>query len=85
MGVQFSLRRGRIPKRHPNEIRRYRIQSGLTQRALAHAIGRDRRDVSSWERGITLPTLPTGLRLARRLNTLAEALFWDFYSKYPQR
>ncbi len=85
MGVQYSLRRGKLPARYPNQIRHYRIESGLTQRALASSIGRDRREISSWERGQTLPTLPVGLQIARELNTLTESLYWDYYSKYPRR
>ncbi len=85
MGVQYSLRRGKLPARYPNEIRRYRIESGLTQRALASSIGRDRREISSWERGQTMPTLPVGLKLARELATLTESLYWGLYSKHPRR
>lgn len=35
--------------------------------------------VSRWERGKTLPTVPNLFRLAKALNTFAEALYPDFY------
>lgn len=85
MGIQYSLRRGRLAPRYRNDIRRYRIEAGLTQAMLARAIGKNRQSISDWERGRTLPTLPNGIQLARTLGTLAESLYWDFYSNHPRR
>ena len=85
MGIQYSLRRGKLAARYPNDIRRYRIESGMTQSMLAKVVGGNRASISSWERGHRVPTLRSGLRLARALGTLAESLYWDFYSDHERR
>jgi putative transcriptional regulator len=69
-----------MPTRFPNEIREYRLKAGLSQKALAALLGKGRPMISAWERGRRLPTLPSALRLAKSLNTLAESLYWRFYS-----
>jgi transcriptional regulator with XRE-family HTH domain len=43
-------------------------------------LGRGRNAVSSWERGLTLPSVPRLLKMAKTLGTLAESLYMDFYS-----
>ena len=84
MLVQHTPRSSRRAPRFPNRIRRYRLQAGLSQRALAAQIGRDRATVSAWERGWRLPTVPGLFRLARALDTLAESLYWSLYTAAAQ-
>jgi len=80
MTPQFTPRRRTTPARFPNTIREYRLQAGLTQRKLAILVGRSRAVVSSWERGQALPSVPLLFKLAKVLDTLAEALYADLYS-----
>ena len=61
------------------EIRRYRLQLGLTQAQLAQQLGIRAETISQWERGITCPAAQPLLRLAKTLGTLAEALYPDYY------
>jgi putative transcriptional regulator len=79
MTIQFTLRRSSVFPRYPNRIRAYRIRAGLSQRQLAVLVGHGRSLVSAWERGRYLPSLANALRLAGKLNTLAESLYWDLY------
>lgn len=67
--------------RFPNRIRRYRLQAGLTQRALAALVHQRRSSVSAWERGRHLPNATNLFRLARHLDTLTESLYWDLYTE----
>ena len=83
MPLQLTPRRTAKPPRYPNRIREYRIRSGMTQRALAAALGFGRRTITSWECGRALPMLPNLFRLARGLDTLAESLYQDFYRRQP--
>jgi transcriptional regulator with XRE-family HTH domain len=80
MEVQLTPRASRHAPRFPNKIREYRLKAGLSQRKLAQLLGRGRNAVSSWERGLTLPSVPRLLRMAKILGTLAESLYMDFYS-----
>jgi len=80
MQFQITPRTSRRAPRFPNRIREYRLKAGLSQRKLAQALGRGRNAVSSWERGLTLPSVPKLMRLAKHLDTLAEALYEDFYT-----
>jgi len=80
MEVQHTPRASRHAPRFPNKIREYRLKAGLSQRKLAALLGRGRNAVSSWERGLTLPSVPRLFKMAKTLGTLAEALYMDFYS-----
>ncbi len=80
MAVQFTQRLSSKAPRFANRIREYRLKAGLTQRALGAALGVTRRAVSAWERGLSCPTVPCLMRLAKTLGTLAEALYFGFYS-----
>lgn len=51
----------------------------MTQRQLARCMRVRLSTVSSWERGLTCPSSPRLLQLAKCLNTLAEALYPQFY------
>lgn len=46
-----------------------RKRTGLTQAKLAERLGVDTETVSRFERGVTLPSLPTLERIASQLNT----------------
>lgn len=84
MEVQHTPRVSRHAPKFPNRIREYRLKAGLSQRRLAAALGRGRNAISSWERGLTLPSVPKLMRMAKVLSTLAESLYMDFYSTYPK-
>ena len=81
MPPQHSSRFHRTPPKVPNAIRRYRLQLGLTQRELAGLVGIRPATISEWERGLTCPSVAPVLRLAKVLNTLAEALYPQFYHR----
>ena len=83
MEVQLTPRASRHAPRFPNQIREYRLKAGLSQRKLATALGRGRNAVSSWERGLTLPSVPRLMKMAKVLGTLAESLYQHFYSPAP--
>ena len=55
-------------------IRRCRLDRGLTQNALAEALGVSDRAVSRWERGAAAPDVTLLARLALVLQTSADAL-----------
>lgn len=38
-----------------NSIKKYRLERGLTQEALAEKLGVNRVSISYWERGLALP------------------------------
>ncbi len=79
MRPQYSSRLRRIRPKVHNEIRRYRLQLGVTQREVARRLGVRLSTFSSWERGMTCPSVPLVFKLAKLLSTLAEALYPDFY------
>lgn len=79
MGPQYSSRLRRVRPKVANEIRRYRLQSALTQRELAKRLGVRLSTFSSWERGLTCPSTAMLFKLAKLLNTLAEGLYPDLY------
>jgi transcriptional regulator with XRE-family HTH domain len=82
MPVQHTPRASRHSPRFPNKIREYRLKAGLSQRKLAELVGRGRNAISSWERGMTLPSVPRLMRMAKILGTLAESLYQDFYASF---
>jgi transcriptional regulator with XRE-family HTH domain len=84
MEIQITPRASRHAPKFPNQIRAYRLKAGLSQRRLAVLVGRGRNAVSSWERGLTLPSVPRLLRMAKTLDTLAESLYRDFYATLPK-
>ena len=75
MRPQYSSRLRRIRPKVHNEIRRYRLQLGITQRELARRVGVRLSTLSSWERGLTWPTKQLLLDLAIVLSTSVEGLF----------
>jgi transcriptional regulator with XRE-family HTH domain len=84
MVIQYTQRACRHAARFPNKIREYRLKAGLSQRKLAELLGRGRNAISSWERGLTLPSVPRLLKMAKVLGTLAESLYMDFYATFPR-
>lgn len=62
-------------------LRRLRLSRGMTQAALAEALGVSDRAVSRWERGAALPDVTLLPRLAMTLETSTDALL----SVDPQR
>lgn len=84
MAIQYTQRVLRHAPRFPNKIREYRLKAGLSQRKLAEVLGRGRNAISSWERGLTLPSVPRLLKMAKVLGTLAESLYMDFYTTFPK-
>ena len=79
MDLQRTPRPPKAPARYPNRIRDYRIKGGLNQRQLAKRVGRALSMVALWERGRRLPSAPNLFRLAKALNTFAEALYPVLY------
>lgn len=75
MRPQYSSRLRRLRPRVQNEIRRYRLLLGITQRELARRVGVRLSTLSSWERGMTWPTKQLLLDLAIALSTTVEGLF----------
>ena len=51
-------------ERFPASVASERKRRGLSRRELAECIGVSRQAVDSWERGISLPSLPQFLALA---------------------
>jgi putative transcriptional regulator len=58
-----------------NEIRRLREEAGLSQGALAQALGVSRQTVNSLETGRYDPSLPLAFALAHYFRTTIEELF----------
>lgn len=53
----------------------YRLRTGMSQEAVASAVGANRVTVSRWENGSAVPTLVKGLRLAEVLGVDPFELF----------
>ena len=56
-------------------LRAHREAAGLTQAALAAAVGVSRKTVNTVENGVFVPSTELALRLARELGTGVEDLF----------
>jgi DNA-binding XRE family transcriptional regulator len=80
MTPQYSHRRSKFASRFPNAIREYRLKMGWTQRQLAKHIGCSKSAIGDWELGLSRPDVVTAVRMAKKLNTLTEALYQNFYS-----
>ena len=65
-------------KKLGENLRKYRIEQGLTQKRVAKAISLDRTTYTKYENGTTEPSLATVLMLCRLLNASPNQLFgWD--------
>lgn len=60
-----------------NHVRTLRNERGLTQAALADAMGVSRNTINSIEVGRYVPSLPLALRLARFFGRFVEEVFDD--------
>ena len=60
-----------------NRIRELRSERGLTQGALATAVGVSRQTINSIETGRYVPSLPLALALGRFFATPVEEMFDD--------
>jgi putative transcriptional regulator len=58
-----------------NDVREHRQREGLSQGALATALGVSRQTVNAIETGKYLPSLPLALALGRHFGTPVEDLF----------
>ncbi|GAB2599015.1 helix-turn-helix transcriptional regulator [Streptomyces capparidis] len=58
-----------------NTVRELRTQRGLSQGALAEAMGVSRQTINSIETGRYLPSLPLAIALARHFGTTVEEVF----------
>ncbi len=82
MTVQLTPRLSTKPARFPNRIREYRLKAGLSQEALGQLLGKTRKVISAWERGLRFPAGPVLLKLAKTLGTLVEALYQGIYCAF---
>lgn len=60
-----------------DNLKKAREREGMTQLELAKAIGVSQPTVAQYEKGQILPTIITGVSLARVLNTTCENLVTD--------
>lgn len=60
-----------------DNLKKAREREGMTQLELAKAIGVSQPTVAQYEKGQILPTIITGVSLARALNTTCEYLVTD--------
>ena len=60
-----------------DNLKKAREREGMTQFELAKAIGVSQPTVAQYEKGQILPTIITGVSLARALNTTCEDLVTD--------
>lgn len=58
-----------------NRVRALRQERGLSQAALAAALGVSRQTVNSIETGRYLPSLPLALAIARHFDLIVEEIF----------
>lgn len=64
-------------------LRKHRRLSGYSQTDVAQKLNfKSSAIVSRWERGITLPSLDSALKLSALYKTLANELFWDLFTEY---
>ena len=63
-----------------NQIRRYRVKRGLSQKQVSLLLGlTTQAHQSKWERGTKLPTLTNALKLSAALGCPVEILFSDLF------
>ncbi len=60
-----------------NDVRRLRIEHGLTQQQLAEAMRVSRQTVNAIETGKYIPSLPLAMALARFFRMSVEEMFHD--------
>ena len=65
-----------MPDKLANRLKDKRAELGLTQAALAEAVGVTRKTVNTVENGVFIPSALLALKLARALGEPVETLFW---------
>ena len=65
-----------MPDKLANRLKDKRAELGLTQAALAEAVGVTRKTVNTVENGVFIPSALLALKLTRALNCPVETLFW---------
>jgi putative transcriptional regulator len=60
-----------------NDVRRLRLNRGLTQQQLAEALNVSRQTINAIETGRYTPSLPLAIALARLFRIPVEELFHD--------
>ena len=65
-----------MPEALANRIKDRRGELGLTQAALAEAVGVTRKTVNTVENGVFVPSALLALKMAKALNLPVEELFW---------
>ena len=58
-----------------NKIAYYRKLRGISQKDLSFAMNVTQSRISEWERGVRVPALYTGLKIAQILQASAEDIF----------
>jgi transcriptional regulator with XRE-family HTH domain len=67
---------------HPNRIRQFRLEKGLTQQELAFILGYENASsLSNIETGRQLPSLTTALKLSVALQRLVADIFPNLYEE----
>ncbi len=56
-------------------LKAHRVQAGLTQAALAEAVGVSRKTINTVENGVFVPSTLLALKIARVLGVPVEAVF----------
>ena len=64
-----------MSERVRNRVKEHRVEGGMTQEALARAVGVSRQSINSIERGRYTPSLPLALRFARVFRCAVDELF----------
>lgn len=59
-----------------NRLRELRAEHGLTQAALAEAVGVSRKTINTVENGVFVPSTTLSLRLAAQLGVRVEDVFY---------
>ena len=72
--VGRARRKTGVALRFGANLRRWRLRRGLTQRALAEAIGHDRPTICRWEAGQRTPSLAAVIALVAALRCKPAAL-----------
>jgi len=57
-----------------DNVKKLRERKGMTQAELAAQVGIAQSMIAQYEKGLKIPTILTGVELARRLGTTCEAL-----------
>lgn len=61
-----------------NQVKLYRMQSGLSQQSLATMVGVTRQTINMIENNKYNPTLQLCINIARALETDLNTLFWKY-------